>query len=181
MTESTQATAPPEPRPTPAGEPETSQPRSFRDQVLGIAGYVGALRRGPRAVLRRLDADDETIPPQEFWNVVERYGIRGSDERFWLAVLPLMVRYPHRFDRTLGRALAAAGVSASRVERWLRLDSAAARREAGRLLSHLKGEGLDWIKLAYLLRDWSDEQRRGFARDFFLSPEYRQRQTKGDS
>lgn len=188
MTETTQATAPPEPRPTPAGEPETSQPRSFRDQVLGIAGYVGALRRGPRAVLRRLDADDETIPPQDFWNVAERYGIRDRDESFWLAVLPLMVKHPHRFDlppnhpkSAPGRALAAAGVSASRVERWLRLDSAAARREAGRLLSHLKGEGLDWIKLAYLLRDWSDEQRRGFARDFFLSPEYRQRQTKGDS
>ncbi len=174
-------TALPEPRPTPAGEPETSQPRSFRDQVLGIAGYVGALRRGPRAVLRRLDAGEETIPPQDFWNVVERYNIRESDERFWLAVLPLMVRYPHRFDRTPGRALAAAGVSAARVERWLRLDADGARREAGRLLSHLKGEGLDWIKLAYLLRDWSDEQRRGFARDFFLSPEYRQRQTKGES
>jgi CRISPR type I-E-associated protein CasB/Cse2 len=182
MTETAQAAAaPPEQRPTSDSAPEASQPRGFRHQVLGIAGYVGALRRGPRAVLRRLDAGDGTIPPQDFWNVVERYGIAERDERLWLAVLPLMVRYPHRFDRSPGRALAAAGVSASRVERWLRLDSAAARREAGRLLSHLKGEGLDWIKLAYLLRDWSDEQRRGFARDFFLSPEYRQRQTKGDS
>lgn len=175
-------TALPEPRPTPAGEPETSQPRSFRDQVLGIAGYVGALRRGPRAVLRRLDAGDETIPPQVFWDVVERYNIRESDESFWLAVLPLMVRHEHRFDRTPGRALAAASVSAARVERWLRLDAAAAaRREAGRLLSHLKGEGFDWTRFALLLRFWTEDERRRFARDFFLSPEYRQRQTKGES
>ncbi len=177
MTEAVQHTRAPDPQ---------SEPTSFRDQVLGVASYVAALRRanrrGPLAVMRRLKTGPHQIPPQVFWDITEKFQIRGREnEDFWLAVLPLMVRYPHGFDRTPGRALAAARVCAARVERWLRLDAAAARREAGRLLSHLKGEGLDWIKLAYLLRDWSDEQRRGFARDFFLSPEYRQRQTKGDS
>lgn len=153
----------------------------FRDQILGAAGYVSTLQRGPRAVLRRMGADSDRIPPQQFWNVVERYGIRSEDEDFWLTVLPLMVRHEHRFDRTPGRALAQAGVSAARIERWLRLDRAGARAEAGRLLSQLKGEGFDWIRFAALLRFWSEDERRRFARDFFLSLEYRQRQTTGDS
>ncbi|HET8656967.1 MAG TPA: type I-E CRISPR-associated protein Cse2/CasB [Longimicrobiaceae bacterium] len=161
--------------------PGSGRHDSFRDQVLGISGYVGALRRGPRAELRRVEADPDHIPPQVFWDIVERYGIRERDESFWLSILPLMVRYPHRFDLSPGRALAAAGVSPARIERWLRLDRDGARRQAGRLLSHLKDGGLDWIRFAYLLRGWSDEQRRGFARDFFLSPEYRKRQAGDDA
>jgi CRISPR type I-E-associated protein CasB/Cse2 len=125
--------------------------------------------------------DSQNIPPQIFWIVVERFGIQEQDEAFWLAILPLMVRHPHRFDLSPGRALAAAGVSAARIERWLRLDIHGARREVKRLLSHLKDGGVDWVSLAYLLRDWSDPQRRGFAREFFLSSEYRQRQTGDDA
>lgn len=169
-------TAPPAPPREPGNEPLT-----FDRQVLGTAAYVASLPRGPRAVLRRLEAAPEYIPPQVFWDVVERYGIRRNDEDFWLGVLPLMVRHEHRFDRTPGRALAAGGVSAARVERWLRLDANGARSEAGRLFSHLKGEGFDWTRLAPLLRFWTEDERRRFARDFFLSAEYRQRQSQGES
>lgn len=155
---------------------------SFTRQLLGVADYVKALKRGPRAVLRRLNADPDRIPPQVFWDVADRYGIQRHEEDFWLAVVPLMVLHPHRSDLPPGRALAAAGVSAARVERWLRLDRDGALREAGRLLSHLGDGGLDWTRLGPLLRYWSDDQRRSFARDFFLSPEYRQRKaTAGES
>lgn len=169
------------PEPENSNRRTTSRSDSFSNQVLGISGYVGALRRGPRAMLRRVDSDVDHIPPRVFWDLVERYDIQERDEPFWLAIVPLVVQHPHRADLSPGRALAAAGVSAARIERWLRLDATGARREASRLLSHLKGEGLNWIKFAFLLRDWNDEQRRGFARDFFLSPEYRKRQAGADA
>lgn len=181
MTESAQVAAPLETRTKPGSGVEPPRAGSFREQVRGIAGYVGSLGRGQRAHLRRLSADPGHIPRPAFWDVVERYQIGERDEPFWLAVLPLMVRHPHRSDLSPARALAAAGVSPARAERWLRLDREGAWREAARLLSHLKDGGLDWTRLAPLLRDWSDEQRRGFARDYFLSPEYRQRQTAGES
>ena len=158
---------------------------SFDRQVRGAAGYVAALRRadrrGPLATLRRLRDSGDRVPPQVFWDVVERYQIRERDEEFWLAVLPLMVEHPHEAGLPAGRALARADLSAARLERWLRMDVDAARREVARLLSRLKGAGFDWIGFAYLLRHWNDEHRRGFARDFFLSPEYRQRATAGES
>lgn len=159
-------------------------------RLWGVAGYVARenLPRGPRAQLRRLEADPARIPPQVFWDLVDRYGIeRGEEEDFWLQVVPLMVRHPHEPGSLPGAALARAGVSAARVERWLRLDRAGARREAGRLLSHLGDGGLDWPGSRYgwnvgfgpLLHDWTAEQRRAFARQFFLSPDYRQRKARG--
>lgn len=158
------------------------QTSPFTRQLVGVAGYVEALKRGPRAMLRRLGANPDHIPPQVFWDIVDRYGIARHEEDFWLAVVPLMVQHPHQFGNPPGRALAGAGVSAARVERWLRLDRAAAFDAASRLLSHLGDGGLDWTRLGPLLRYWNDDQRRGFARDFFLSPGYRQRTaTAGES
>ena len=56
----------------------------------------------------------------------------------------------------------------ARIVRWLRRDREAAWRETHRLLSLLKGEGLDWVELGTLLHHWRDDRvRRRFARDFF--------------
>lgn len=157
----------------------------FTRQLLSVAGHLETLRtanrRGPLAVLRRLGTDPDYIPPQVFWDIADRYEIARHEEDFWLAIMPLMVRHPHRFDLPSGRALAAAGVSAPRIERWLRLDRNSARREAGRLLSHLGDGGLDWTRFGPLLRFWTEDQRRSLAREFFLSTEYRQRKATGDA
>jgi CRISPR type I-E-associated protein CasB/Cse2 len=180
MTDATTRGAPQE-RSAPTSDRRTAAPMSFRDQVFGVARDLSKLRRGPRAVLRRIHSDPRHIPPQPFWDLVARYEIPERDEPFWLKVIPLMVVYPHRLEAPPGRALAAAGVSPARVERWLRLDASAARNEAHRLLSHLKEGGLNWVSFAYLLRDWTDQQRRGFAREFFLSPQHHTPRAGADS
>lgn len=161
---------------TTAALPEAS---SLERQLLGVAGYVANLRRGPRAALRRLASDPDGVPPQEFWDVVERYDISRYDEPFWLRMIPLMVRHPHA-DISPGRALARAGISAARVERWLRLDAESALAQAARLLSHLGDAGLHWAHFGRLLHAWHHTDhgphlRRKMAREFFLSPEFRAR------
>lgn len=144
-------------------------------QLLGVAGHVANLRRGPRAVLRRLRGHAGSAPPAEFWRVVDKYELRRADEDFWLAVLPLLVECPHAWTPP-GQALARSGVSQTRVERWLRLDRERAWREANRLLARVDG-GLDWTDFGQLLFDWGDEDRqRSFARQFFLSPALRERE-----
>lgn len=147
--------------------------------ALGIAGTIqergrdgGAMSRGERAELRRMR--DDSIAPEPFWTLVGRYDLPLSQDAFWKSVVPLMVEHPHRKGVPPGRALAAAGVSAPRIERWLRLSKQRARQEARRLLVRLD-EGLDWTKFAPLLFYWSMERKRKFARDYFLSPEHRER------
>lgn len=157
---------------------DTERPPYAR-QVLGIAGYVqdresgGGLSRGERAELRRMRSDD-VFPPEPFWTLVDRYDIPPYEEDFWRDVIPLMVDHPHDGGLRPGRALAQAGVSPARIERWLRLDPERARKEAARLLTQLDS-GLDWPRFAGLLRFWTDRNRRAFARDYFLSPEHRER------
>ncbi len=148
--------------------------RSFRDQLVGAAGYVENLRPGPRAILRRLRDDRDAIPPEVFWSVVERYGILPEHEPFWLIVLPLMVEHPHQPGLTPGVAIARSEVSSARVEKWLRLDVEAARKDAGRFVARVES-GFDWTQFGQLLRFWSRDDRRSFARQYFLSPEYRAR------
>lgn len=161
---------------------ETAPGRTFAQTALGIAGTVqdrargGAMSRGERAELRRM-RDHEVFPPEPYWRLVDRYDISASEESFWGDVVPLMVDHPHNGALAAGRALAKAGVSAPRIERWLRLDPERARKEAGRLLARL-GEGLNWASFAGLLRFWYDRDRRQFARDYFLSPEHRERKPK---
>lgn len=150
--------------------PMSPRAENFGSQVAGVAAYLAELPRGDRAVLRRLEKDRESVPPEVFWRIVERYEIpqRAEVEDFWLGVLPLMVKHPHQREARPGRVLARAGISNARVERWLRLDAKGALREAGRLLSKVK-DPIDWVSFGFLLRRWDDKSRRDFARDFFLS------------
>lgn len=138
-----------------------------RHRILGIAGYVASVPRGDRAELRRLKAGENHVPPEVFWRLVGRYEIRPDEEALWLRVLPLMVDHGHRNDLRAGAALSRAGVSASRVERWLRLDRTSALAEARRLLSKVDS-GFDWPDFGALLVFWNDRARMAFARDFFL-------------
>src|SRR5690606_6786074 len=116
-------------------------------RLAGIAGYLEKLPRGERAEIRRLRWG-ATMPPEVFWRIVERYDIDESDEPFWIAVLPLMVKHAHGRKRRPGAVLEAAGVSSARLERWLRLDRQSAWRETGRLLSRVQ-EPLDWVQLGF--------------------------------
>ncbi|HEV2733935.1 MAG TPA: hypothetical protein VGV85_03815 [Longimicrobiaceae bacterium] len=158
------------------GADAPGQPLDLRQQLLGAAGYVAKLRRGPRAVLRRMEADPEAVPPEVFWDIVARYQITPRDESFWRIVLPLMVRHEHAPGVRPGVALARSGVSGARLERWLRLSHAAALREAGRLFARVEG-GVDWTSLGPILRFWTDGSHRDLARQFFLSREHRERAT----
>lgn len=149
-----------------------AEPWTLPRQLVGAAGYVEHLPRGPRAILRRLRQHPDDVPPDVFWVVVDRYDIAAANEPFWTALLPLMVHHPHRPIRP-GEAMARAGLKPARVERWLRLDHRdRATSEAHRLLSKLES-GLDWAEFGQLLWYWSDDRRRRLARDFFLSPHLR--------
>ena len=162
---------------TDVGQDSASPRWSLEAKVLGLVGSVrdraqgGPMSRGDRAELRRM-RDADALPPEPFWTLVARYEIAARDEPFWRAVIPLMVEFRHRPGITAGRALAAARVSGSRVERWLRYDAARARSEAYRLLSKVE-DGFDWVRFARLLHNWDDNSKLGFARDYFLAPELR--------
>ncbi|MCC7494929.1 MAG: hypothetical protein IT204_21440 [Fimbriimonadaceae bacterium] len=151
------------PEPPTTAEPPAERPLPRR--LIGVAGYLQGLRPGPRARLRRLRQHPDRLPA-DFWALVERYAIDPCDETYWVAVVPLMVVHRHARWRP-GRALAAAGVSKARIERWLRLDRERAMAEAWRLLSKLPS-GLDWASFGQLLWYWDDQRRRAFARDYFL-------------
>jgi CRISPR type I-E-associated protein CasB/Cse2 len=151
-----------------------TEPPTLEKQLLGVARYVTALQRGPRAILRRVNADSGGVPPEEFWRIVERYSITPREENFWLRVIPLLVEHPHQPGLAPGVALARSGVSPARLEKWLRLERDDAIRETSRLLARIEG-GFDWTQFGKLLRFWSEDSRRTLARQFFLSPEYRAR------
>ena len=150
--------------------------QSFAQRAVGISGFIEHLTRGERAELRRM-RDGTLFPPEPFWRIVGRYDIPPSEETFWIDMIPLMVRHPHNPSLPPGLALAQSGVSPARIERWLRLEPERARKEAVRLLARLD-QGLNWAKFAGLLRFWGDSDRRRFARDYFLSPEHRERKLK---
>lgn len=146
---------------------EVAAAPTFEQQLARVAGYVGSLPRGPRAELRRLRQHADEIPPDIFWQVVDKHDLAPSEEDWWLAILPLMVAHEHQPGRRPGHALKQAGVKPARVERWLRYDRDRAIEEAHRLLA-LLDSGFDWVRMGKLLRWWTDPQRRELARDFFL-------------
>ncbi len=156
------------------------EPGTFASTVMGIARTVqdrssgGAMSRGERSELRRMRSGT-AFPPEPFWTLVERFAIPPPAELFWMDVVPHMIDHPHDPRRRPGRVLAEAQLSGARLERWLRLEPERARKEAGRLIVRLDG-GLNWVTFAGLLRFWSPQDRRGLARDFFLSPAYRERE-----
>jgi CRISPR type I-E-associated protein CasB/Cse2 len=151
---------------------EERRERTLASRIAGIARAIEKLSRGERAELSRLRQDSMRIPPEVFWRLVDQFEIHQLDEPFWMSVLPLMVTYPHTPGERPGHVLESAGVSAARVERWLRLDKQGAWREADRLLSATKAKavaGVDWVSFGHLLYRWDEKHRNNFARDFFVT------------
>lgn len=157
--------------PTAPGSPPEAETDTLSTRLAGVAKRLERLRktsqRGPLAELRRLHP--QQVPGATFWTLVDRHHVPRGEESFWLSVLPLMVRQPHQHGMKPGVALEAAGISKARFERWLRLDRDGARREARRLLSKLKDQGLDWVQLGNALYRWNDGDRYRLARDFFIA------------
>lgn len=163
-----------------SSSPELNQaPAATTDQLraecLALVYRLDQLRQrgrsGALAALRRLErVGDDSPPPAAYWDLVAGANVRADYERFWQALLPMMVSCPHAHGAKAGRELRAAGVSPARIERWLRLASADARRELRKLLC--RTSQVDWVRLSRLLWTWDaprgDELRREFARDFFL-------------
>jgi len=147
---------------------------TIAQRLSGVAAYIrsrGARDRGMLAELRRVTP--ERIPPQPFWEIVERYAVTPAEEDFFLRVVPAMVLCPHVRGTRPGRTLRSAGVSPARLERWLRMNRPGALRECRRILAQVKG-GVDWGELGRVLFQWDHpaygpEQRRRLARDFYLS------------
>lgn len=144
------------------------EPRTLGSRLAGIAAYIGQLPRGERAELRRISAT--RTPPAPFWGIVDRYDVHPAEEDFFVAVIPAMVRCPHVPGRSPGRVLRSAGVSAARVERWLRMTRAGALRETQRIFAQVS-DGVDWSRLGPLLYLWDrpdgERQRRHFARSYY--------------
>lgn len=120
----------------------------------------------------------EGVPPEPYWRLIQGEGVPyAEDDDFWQSIIPEMARYPQLDGQPTaanhpGRMLYEAGVSERRIERWLSMDRGRARRTAGGLLSQLDaGGGIDWGRLAPLLRWWDrardDRLRRDFARNYF--------------
>lgn len=130
-----------------------------------IERMVRDAQRSELAQLRRLGRPGHPVPGAAFWELAARHDVQPREEWFWTLVVPLMARVPHS-ERTPGAAFHAAGVSAPRLERWLRRDADSARDDARLLVDRVDG-GLDWGRLGPLLRLWTEPQRRAVARDFF--------------
>ncbi|MBA4157520.1 MAG: hypothetical protein H0X65_08590 [Gemmatimonadetes bacterium] len=123
---------------------------------------------GDQAMLRRLSPERDTVPPEAYWRLLPQGETDWSQRAFWYALLPLLVRHPHAEGTSLGTALARAGVSEARVERWLRRTARDARADAPRLFSRLVT--VDWTEAGPLLRYWRQRDRWRVADDFFSTP-----------
>lgn len=142
------------------------------------------LTAGDVAELRRLRPNDPGSVA--FWKVLATYldpaeelprggDARHAAERNWAAILSGMavMRGLHRHGHRPGHALASGGYSELRFVRLLRARDAAlldAVRGVAQFLSS-KGEAVDWLQLARLIKqqegEGAERLRRDIARDFY--------------
>jgi len=160
-----------------------TEPPSLATIVARLAHMMedGELGTGDLAGLRRLDADAPAQPA--FWKimagVVAREGpLSATAEGRWACVLSGMARMaPHHNDRRrpVGRVLAEAGYSETRLMRLLRADWPLLGDHVRRLCGFLasKAEPLDWLEFASFILSTdptkSEEARRRIARDYYSS------------
>lgn len=133
--------------------------------AIRIAKMAERAERREMAELRRLGRPGHAVPSATAWKFIDRYALE-SEQDAWLVMLPLMTRVQH-VRGSLGRAIYDAGISALRLERWLRRDRAGALREARLLLRRMESTGVPWNQTGELLHEWSDGKRKLIARDFF--------------
>lgn len=173
--------AAPEAAPAHSGEEPRASP--FARRVMRIAAHLDRMRnvtglRGQLAILRRIAMDPAGIPPETYWELMQKFEVPFGEEPFWLRVLPLMASRRHDPRQPPGVALEKTEVTPARLERWLRAEQEDAWAQAPRILARLGDAGIDWVSLAYLLRDWNSDQRTALAQEFFRA-RHRRTSTKG--
>jgi CRISPR system Cascade subunit CasB len=137
-----------------------------------------------RAALRRMTPSRR--PPLAFFRLAYRalpadWEARRREWMTLVAGIALMGPRPHLSNRPAGLALAEAGLSESRLERLLAAEgeilSATLLRTAYFLGA--RGAPVNWADFARLLlvadKDEKESIRLAIARDFYRSPEHRQR------
>ena len=163
-----------------------------RETVRHIARELEqeAIAPGDRAAMRRIRPGE--IGGPAFWKVAIRYlepaglladadsSLRRRQELYWSTILASMAEGPPFGARSLGRALADAGVTEARVLRLLRAQDDALL-DAARTVAHqlaAQGSEFDWSDMVELLSSDSaphaEAVRRRIAYDY-----YRQEQVSG--
>lgn len=159
---------------------------SLESRVGHLVGVIGNERfpTGERAALRRM-APRQGLPwPVSFYRFALMH-LPDSWERHaedWVTIvagIAIMAPNAHRFDRGVGKALAEAGYSETRLERLLAATGHTQRTlvlRAARFLA-AKASPCNWVEFAQLLLTQDDEKRellnRRIARDFYQNYETR--------
>lgn len=136
--------------------------------VDGIPGYIQQLRtsgrRGDIAELRRMRVDSAW--PEVFWRIIQRYKVPTNMELFWASLMPVLADAEVDYGRQPGTAMAEAGISKTRFERWCRYDQQTALVELRRILAQVEG-GFNWQALLIILSNWGPKSKRQLAREYF--------------
>ena len=134
---------------------------------------------GERAELRRLDIQRPHSPA--FWRIMTAWVTSDQtteNETRWAMVLSGMARMapqPHRQGYQLGRALAQADYSESRLFKLLKAQGTIFEDTVRRLCSFLaaKAEPVDWVELGSFILSTDEKKaedaRRRIARDYYAS------------
>lgn len=166
----------------------TSAPSTWeerRETLRQLSGLIGTLGTGPLAELRRASADDPPVPA--FWRAMLRFPslleaagpTQDERERRWIALLSARAMLDGiAWGSSLGRSLAAAGLSELRLSRFLRAKDDALLvqvREIARFLA-VKAQDTNWIELVDLVLSqdqpsWAESVRRRVSRDYFRAVE----------
>lgn len=157
------------------------QQQTLADTIGRIAHAMDHDLIGPgeRAELRRLDVQRPHSPA--FWRIMTAWGTidqTPESEMRWAVVLSGMARMapqPHRQGYRLGRALAQADYSESRLFKLLRAQGTIFEDTVRRLCNFLaaKAEPVDWVELASLILTTDERKaenaRRRIARDYYTA------------
>ncbi len=165
---------------------EDTNKKSLAQIVLAIVGDIQTrLSPGDVAELRRMRPG--VFEPPAFWRIaaVRLEGElaplgpvrRAERERRWALTIAAMARSgsPHGSTRSLGGALAAAGVTELRITRLLRAEGEQLAPQVFSMVQILaaKGEHVNWIDLAHLVlsegRRDADDRRRHIARQYYAT------------
>jgi CRISPR type I-E-associated protein CasB/Cse2 len=152
-----------------------------QNAVLAFAGLLASQHFSPgdRAELRRLEPDD--FNRTAFWRLLVGHvpeDLRSTEaaEARWAMLLhgmALMAPQHHRSGRSVGRALAEAGLPEPRLEQLVRARGPQQWPALRRLCQFLAARAapIDWADFSTFIladnEDKAEEQRRRLARDYY--------------
>lgn len=165
---------------------EVSSPTLWQLRRKAVGAFAGLLASehfspGDRAELRRLEPDDFNRPA--FWRLLVGHvpeGFRRTEavEARWAMLLhgmALMAPQHQQGGRSVGRALAEAGLPESRLEQFLRARGPQQWPALRRLCQFLAARAvpIDWIEFSNLILadndNTAEEQRRRIARGYYAA------------